>query len=513
MKKTRLLLLFLCLCMILPLLVACGKTDNGDTDGGYKPKYDGLTRETAADLIPDDYDLEGETIGLFYGNHVEKSVIGISDTTDIVYSKIHERNLSVESRLNVDLDFIASNTTYWEDVVAIIKQNVQTMSDAYEIVFTSNNTVTQQKLFNYFHDFNDSEYIDISADWWYEDAIMETSVDNYNYRFLYGDISIMDMGVAGTIYYNKELYEQYLSTNKNPDELYYKVLDGQWTIEEFIRLTKKSHIERGGDGANDIHGFSLFRGAEPIQYFREAAGIKMYERNEQGMPEFTLNDERSLTFLDKLFELIYENEGAWLFYPNQTGMEVEHSYDFSNGKVIFYLGILNDTLGEGLHETLKEGMREMKADFGMLPYPKLDEFQEEYISFMHNASVMTVCPVSTDIERVNEELSAVIEALASESYRSVSVPYYETALKAAYNRDDLSSQMIDIITGQHDTVKSKLTKNFVYEYSWNMGKLGHIFMTLMSEKSKNFSSTYDSLIYSAETGLKDLIQQYKDGKI
>jgi hypothetical protein len=256
--------------MILPLLVACGKTDNGDTNDGYKPKYDGLTRETAADLIPDDYDLEGETIGLFYGNHVEKSVIGISDTTDIVYSKIHERNLSVESRLNVDLNFIASNTTYWEDVVAIIKQNVQTMSDAYEIVFTSNNTVTQQKLFNYFHDFNDSEYIDISADWWYEDAIMETSVDNYNYRFLYGDISIMDMGVAGTIYYNKELYEQYLSTNKNPDELYYKVLDGQWTLEEFTRLTKKAHIERGGDGSNDImatpysEALSLFTTSEKL---------------------------------------------------------------------------------------------------------------------------------------------------------------------------------------------------------------------------------------------------------
>ena len=512
MKKIKTLILLLCFCMLLPL-AACGKTEGPDNTDGYKPKYDGLTRETAADLIPDDYDMEAQTIGLFYGNHFEKSVIGDGETTDIVYSKIYERNLAVEARLNVDIDFIASGTSYWEDVVAIIKQNVQTMSDAYEIVFTSNNTVTQQKLFNYFHDFNDSEYIDTTADWWYEDAIMETSVDNYNYRFLYGDISIMDMGVAGTVYYNKELYEQYLSANKNADELYNKVLDGTWTLEEFTRLTKKANIEKGGDGSNDIHGYSLFRGAEPIHYFREAAGIKMYERNEQGMPIFTLNDERSLQFLEQMYELLYENEGAWLFYPGMSGAEEEHSYDFSNGKVIFYLGILNDTLGEGLHETLKEGLREMKADFGMLPYPKLDEFQEEYVSFMHNASVMVTCPVSSDIDRVNEELSAVIEALASESYRSVTVPYYETALKAAYNRDDLSSQMIDIITGQHDTVKSTLTKNFVYEYSWNLGKLGHIFSTLMEQKSKNFASTYDSLIVSAETGLKDLIQQYKEGKI
>ena len=74
-------------------------------------------------------------------------------------------------------------------------------------------------------------------------------------------------------------------------------------------------------------------------------------------------------------------------------------------------------------------------------------------------------PVSADIERVNEEISAVIEALASESYRRVYTAYYESALKTAYNRDDYSAQMVDIITGQHATVKSILTKNFVYEYS------------------------------------------------
>ncbi|MBQ9693061.1 MAG: hypothetical protein IJV70_07905 [Clostridia bacterium] len=513
MKKTRFLLILLCFCMLIPLIVACGKDPVPAGEEGDKPRYDDKTRETAADSIPDDYDLEGATIGLFYGTHFDYSVIGDADTTDIVFSKIHERNLSVQDRLNVELNFIGSGSRTWQDSIPFIQEIVQTMSDAYEIIMTSNNTVTGQKLFNYFHDLNDSEYIDVSERWWYEDAIMETSVDNYNYRFLYGDINILDMGVAGTIYYNKDLYTQYVSSTKNPDELYSTVLEGKWTLEEFTRLTKKSHIEKGGDGSNDIHGYSLFRGAEPIHFFREAAGIKMYERNEQGMPIFTLNDDRSLEFLDLLYKCLYENEGAWLFYPGMTGAEEEHSYDFSNGKVMFYIGILNDTLGEGLHVTLKEGLREMKSDFGMLPYPKLNEEQEEYISFMHNASVMTGCPVSADIDRVNEELSAIIEALASESYRHVSVPYYESALKAAYNRDDLSAQMIDIITGQHDTIKSTLTKNFVYEYTNSLGNIGVIFSNLMDNRSTDFASMYASRIGSAETGLRDLIAKYKDGTL
>jgi len=87
------------------------------------------------------------------------------------------------------------------------------------------------------------------------------------------------------------------------------------------------------------------------------------------------------------------------------------------------------------------------------------------------------------------------------------------ALKTAYTRDDLDAQMIDIITGQHDTVKSTLSKNFLYEYSWAIGGIGNIFYTMMRDKSTNFVSTYDSLYTASTTGIKDLIQTYKDGKI
>ena len=155
----------------------------------------------------------------------------------------------------------------------------------------------------------------------------------------------------------------------------------------------------------------------------------------------------------------------------------------------------------------------MKDDFGILPYPKWDEFQEEYITLIHNSSTITAIPVSSDIDYANEELSAVIEALCSESYRRVSVAFYETALKAAYNRDDQSAQMIDIITGQHDTVKSTLTKNFAYEYSGSLNGIGNIFGNLIGSRSYNFASSYDSIIGSVDSALRTLIQQYKEGKI
>jgi len=483
--------------MVFPLLVACEKekTDFCPKDPFY---YDDLTRETAADCIPEGYDLENQSIGMFHTPTREPDVCGISDTTDIIYSRIYERNLSVQQRLNVKLVSMNSNTSGWQDASDMLKREIQTLSAAWDIVFTSNNSVIQKKLFNYFHNANETEYIDIDERWWYTDAITELSVDNRNCRFLYGDIAIGALGSAGAIYYNKSLYEQYLSADKNGDELYQIVLDGQWTFELFSNMVKKSRIERGGDGTNDIYGF-LYNNKEALHHFREGVGIHLYTRSDQGMPEFNFKDEKSADFATALYSLLYENNGVMF--------TVSDSYQsgFTDGKVVFDL--------QRLSSVLNSNMREMKDDFGILPFPKWDEAQEEYITLSHNSATSVSIPVSVDMERAYEEVSAVVEALASESYRRVSVAYYETALKAAYNRDDQSAQMIDIITGQHDTVKSVFTSNFVYEYSSSLAKIGSIFSTLINEQSTSFASQYDSTIDSANAGLRDLIQQYKDGKI
>lgn len=496
MKKTRFLLIALCVCMLLPLLVSCGKD----------PTYtytDCPPAKQPDDGIPEGYDLENQTVGIFYAEHIASHVIGDDDTTDIVFTRIHERNLKVAERLNVELDFISSNTD-WTGVADILRREISTMSTAWEIVFTSNTTLMPNKLFNYFHNLNDSNYIDINQTWWYEDAIMELSVDDNNYRFLYGDILIDDLGDAGTIYYNKPLYEQYVSSNHSEDEPYQLVLDGKWTIDEFMRLSKKGRIEKGGDGSNDIYGFMLSHNQVP-HYYRESVGLRGYERDAQGMPVFTLKSEKTTEFTEKLYELFFENKGVLDCVYSGKATPDAYKDAFTNGKVIFEHA--------KVRYVLFDNYREMKDDFGILPYPKWDEEQEEYISFVHNSSTTVCCPVSSDIDRTNEELSAIIEALASESYQSVSIPFYEAALKAAYSRDDLSAQMIDIIMGRHDTVKSKLTKNFVFEYNSSLGGMGNIFYTLMYDHSKNFVSQYDSIIGKAEEGLKALLKQYKDGTI
>jgi len=480
--------------MLLPL-AACGDKTPPDTEKG-KYDYDDSCREQAADCIPNDYDLENQTISFFIRYPNFKDVVGDSESTDIVYSRIYERNRTVMERLNVNLKFEASASA---DMVPELKKDISSMSTAWEAVIPTSAQAVGNKLFNYFHNLNDSNYIDIDERWWQEDAIMELSMDNINYRFLFGDINISDTHRAGCIFYNKTLYEQYVSPTKDSDDLYQTVLDGDWTLEFFDRLVRKCHIERGGDGTNNIYGLVKFNSAI-VHFMRESSGIRTYERNAQGMPAFNFKNDRSISFLNQLNKLMYENPGT-----NSAVNAGDANVDFENGKLVFETS--------ALYMVFNNDFREMKDDFGIIPYPKFDEAQDEYITMVHNASYTVCIPVSTDIDRANEEVSAVIEALASESYRNVSVSFYEMALKAAYNRDDQSAQMIDIITGQHDTIKSTVSRNFAFEYNSSLKSISNLFYTLMNKNSSNFVSEYDGIIDSAEAGLQELIKQYKDGKI
>ena len=172
MKKTKLLLLFLCFCMILPVLVSCAdKSNKRDDDDDDIFIYDDLTRETAADSVywlnPDGYSLAGEKIGILYPGHIETMVIGDGETTDIVYTRIYERNMKVEARLKCDLKFYHSGTTAWDEYNKYLQTVFNTYDTTSEIITSTNNSVIQSKLFPYFHDLNDSTYIDIEERWGY----------------------------------------------------------------------------------------------------------------------------------------------------------------------------------------------------------------------------------------------------------------------------------------------------------------------------------------------------------
>ena len=87
-------------------------------------------------------------------------------------------------------------------------------------------------------------------------------------------------------------------------------------------------------------------------------------------------------------------------------------------------------------------LREMADDFGIIPMPKYDEAQAQYVTYTNPAGLMLVIPKSTaDVGCTG----SVLEAMASLSHTTLTPAYYDNALKGKFARDNDSGAMLDLI--------------------------------------------------------------------
>ena len=104
---------------------------------------------------------------------------------------------------------------------------------------------------------------------------------------------------------------------------------------------------------------------------------------------------------------------------------------FTEDRVLFYGEVLSYVIN----------LREMETPFGVLPIPKYDDAQEDYITYCEsNASAVGIPMMTTEPDKV----TAVLEALAIQSYLNLTPAYYDISLQRKYARDDESAEMLDI---------------------------------------------------------------------
>ena len=80
--------------------------------------------------------------------------------------------------------------------------------------------------------------------------------------------------------------------------------------------------------------------------------------------------------------------------------------------------------------------------FRSVPYPKYDEEQKDYVTITSFPYTLYGIPIDAPDPDMS---AAVLEAMASESYRTVSPALFENAFKVKYAQDEQSSLMYDLI--------------------------------------------------------------------
>ncbi|MBR5222527.1 MAG: extracellular solute-binding protein [Clostridia bacterium] len=435
-----------------------------------------------ADSLPDDLDFGGRRFGVYAYEEAAKYAAGLEDAAgDIVNDAVVARNLAVEERLNVKLDQISQPNGSISKISSLLMAG-DTEYDlfvAYQYELAP--LIAKGGLYNLY----DLEHVDFSRPWWWEDYMSELELGKDSRYFAVGDYFIRTLMYAHTVYYNKALYETYAD---DADGLYNAVLDGTWTYEKMASIVRDSYTDLNNNGktdADDMLGYIAYRTTGTVDPFVYSTDIAFCRRTDDDSIALTLQQDDAVVLAERL--------AAFFWQPGSfTG--VESSNDainvFAEGRSMFWCAHLSGA----------KYLRDMEQDFGMIPYPKFDEEQEQYRSLVHDAASIGALNGNS----ANTDMAgAILEALNSETYRSVTPVWYETAMKIKYSRDDVSSQMIDLI---HDTI----TTSFIYAYNYALNGVGMVYRDLVTAKSSDYVSKVEKLRRGAEKKLEELYEAFHE---
>ena len=494
MSKKQMISALLCIFMIMAMVFgAASCSDSNDREknsdfGEENPDLD-FGRADAPDGLPADLKFGGQSFTILSRNESQFLFgyeMGVeAENGDIVNDAIYRRNKAVEERLDVSINVVkipgiwGYETSFNDNV----RNSVKAGDNAYDLVAGFAATITPMAVEGIFANWKNVPYIAHGSPWWIEKLADEMTIDGKNF-FISGDLSLTMISSMMVVFFNKNLKQDY---NIEKD-LYQTVLEGKWTYDRFYDICKSVYNDANGDGVKnegDIFGLAIEMG-NPTEQMFVTMNQPFSQKDENGDPYFTLNSAKTQDILDKIITLFYDNPGV---YSIPEG-EDSHTNDmFKSGESLFYTGTLE----------VAEYLRDMKDDFGIIPSPKYDEAQDKYTGHTQASYSLFCIPGTVENPQL---VGAVTEAMAAESYRHLTPAYYESALKIKYARDDITSQMLDII-------REGIHFDFASINSFSLNYITFLIRNLVLDKNRNFVSAYEREEPAYERALAAIIDAYR----
>lgn len=407
-----------------------------------------------------------------------RDIIAEQETGEPINDAVYKRNAEIEEKFNIKIKNIALGTDYTP--ANTLKNAVSAGDDAYDLMVTYAPGAAQSAAAGHLLNWNTIPYIDMSKPWWFQSAVENLSVGNKIFLSL-SDLSISTMHYVYMVYFNKDLQKDF-----NVENLYELVRSGKWTFDKISEVTKGITLDLNGDGMmNDDDRYGAIISYAALNFFY-AGGNTLTQKDENNYPYLNIATERAVNTFEKAYDICHAD---YVRFAPEWANENEMRDMFKSGQAFLYFHSLSKI----------DSLRDMETDFGVLPYPKLDEAQKKYSSYidLHNP-LMGVPATVNDLERIG----AVIEDLSYLSRKYLVPAYYDTTLKTKFARDEDSVEMLDII-------RDGVVFDFgcVYDVS-----TAFVFQTQINAKKRDFVSAIEKITNSAQKNLDKVIKAYDEAQ-
>ncbi len=484
MKKT--LSLILALLMLLSAFTAC--SEGADTGSQEKPGTNAETTAVSAEdtteaepkeTTREDVDdgIEAQTFnGMVYrAAQPENSAYEFyaeeltgESTNDAVYN----RNLRVEERFDLKIESMtfASTTDVLNEVQNVVASGTDAFEVATHVAYKAYTPIGNGSYRNWY----DVPTVDFTRPWWNNLANTQNTINGILFTAT-GDINITSLLNTYAMFFNVDVAQDFGIT---AESLYNYVYEGTWTIDKMIELLGTIYVDTNGDGVRDngdSYGYAAWPGISADAWLA-AFDQPISSKDEEGFPQAAIMTDKTIAALEKIYNFHYNTDGALGSSAGVGSAEYEVTM-FVNDQVVMVPSIFNDAFTE---------YRYMDSTYGIIPYPKWDEAQEQYLTNARDQYSVIGIPLTKTDDSL-KFIGVVTEALAAESWKTVFPEYYNVALKGKYSSDRDTANMVDLVLAG---------RNFDFAFLFGekqFQRLPYFFRDLLAAGDTNFASKYKKI--------------------
>ena len=403
-------------------------------------------------------------------------------TGDLLDDLIYERNTVVSTDFGVE--FVYYDMAY-DQVMNEMKTQVTSNLDDYDLYTGHKYAFTSCAQNNYCYNLGLISSIDLTGEWWDQNCYANLTIDDKTY-LITGDIDPQSMLTSACFVFNKKMLTE---LGKSVDELNELTDNGGWTLDAMYEYGKEVTFDLNGDGkieyTSDRFNLTSWMMDVPFSLYYGANGN--FVTIVDGNPELTYTVEQVTNIYEKIFKVIVEQQAYFVTDLNQYAT----TYDvFTAGRALF----CDMSLGK-----ITTFLSEMDDPYGILPVPKYDANQAEYLSFVYGSTPLVMIAKT---EADPEFVGTIVEAMATYNYDNVTPQLFEVATKLQAAQDPASAAMVDYI------VRNRIW-DLGYYADWT---ITNVVLESLKTGKESIASSLDSQSKAAKRGLTLLIKNYEKHK-
>ncbi len=500
----RVFSLFVTVLLLLPAFASCSSADpNADPADSTPPVGGEIQPEpaeepaetTVSDSIREEYgdvDYSGQSFKLagygpgefFYfvvGNEMNE-IWYEGMTGDLYTDAVYQRNSLTEDLLNIRIEpqYTSAGRSY-DAVSKMIEACVVSGDAGVEAGYGSlAYNITSAGRGN-MHNFYLIDNIDLNSPWFDQNIIENYSLHGNKLYALTGAYGIYDDYSVPVVYYNKDIL-----TKNGMDDPAGLVMEGKWTFDAMKTMMETACTDLDGDGEiteEDIYGY--IDNADILPHLMEGTGNLQTKIDSEGVPYVNCLTGEYIEVAETVYNSFITNPAVY-FAGSVAAL-------FREGHALFAYELLATI----------NSLRDMETMFSLLPLPKLNEQQENYVNPVNSVWCTAFCvPVTVtgdDLGRVG----LIINVLSAFSEDTVTQVLYDQILGMKLIREENTLVMLDYSINY----KQYCWANGYYE--WN-GPIGSYLGGYAANGSFALASTAQKFSKSIQKAIDKFLAQFDD---